>query len=345
MMNLEKLQFTNTSVKYYFDASFSDLEQLVGERKTVFLTDENLAREYPHLLESHDKIVIPAGEEHKQLSTVEHIIKELLRLGADRNTLLIGFGGGVVTDIAGYVASIYMRGMDCAYVPTSLLNLVDASIGGKTGVDVGKYKNMAGTIRQPQFILQDLSLLKTLPQAEWANGFAEIIKHACIFDPQLFTILQSNTLSFYQQNSSDLSRLIYQNIMLKHKVVAVDEFERGERKLLNFGHTIGHALENEYSLSHGHAVAIGMVMAAKISEKELGFRDTLAIEQLLSQYQLPNSISFQKEAILPFLKMDKKRKDNAIQFIALTQFGAAEIISLSLAKLETYLSNLEKETQ
>lgn len=343
MMNLEELQFTNSSVNYYFNASFSDLQQLIENRKSIFLTDENLAREYAHLLESHYKIIIPAGEEHKQLSTVEIIIKELIRLEADRNTLLIGFGGGVVTDIAGYVASIYMRGIACAYVPTSLLNLVDASIGGKTGVDVGKFKNMIGTIRQPEFILQDLSLLKTLPQEEWANGFAEIIKHACIFDSQHFTLLQERNLSYYQQNINELSDLINRNILLKYKVVAADEFEKGERKLLNFGHTIGHALENIYSLSHGQAVAIGMVLAAKISEKELGFRDTLAIERLLTQYQLPNSISFHKDAILPFLNMDKKRKGDAIQFIALSSFGDAKIIPLSLAKLEIYLSDLEKE--
>jgi 3-dehydroquinate synthase len=158
-----------------------------------------------------------------------------------------------------------MRGIRFGFVPTSILAMVDASIGGKNGIDVGTYKNMVGLIRQPEFLLYDYSFLKSLPKAEWINGFAEIIKHACIKDASMFRLLEAYKLNDFQKDKTLLNKLIQRNALLKSKVVVEDEFETGDRKLLNFGHTFGHAIENTYQLPHGHAVAVGMVMACMIS--------------------------------------------------------------------------------
>ena len=185
--------------------------------------------------------------------------------------LLVGVGGGVVTDIAGFVASIYMRGVKFAFVPTSILAMVDASIGGKNGIDVGVYKNLVGVINHPEFLLYDYSFLETLPDAEWVNGFAEIIKHACIKDADMFDFLEEYSLARFQSSITDTAAIIKRNVDIKYAVVASDEHETGDRKLLNFGHTIGHAIENADHLSHGHAISIGMVAACRISEEENQF--------------------------------------------------------------------------
>ena len=207
---------------------------------------------------------------------------------ADRKTVLIGVGGGVVTDMTGYVASVYMRGIGFGFIPTSLLAMVDASIGGKNGIDVGVYKNMVGVIRQPSFLFFDTSLLQTLPDKEWKNGFAEIIKHASIKDATMFKQLEQNDVTFYRKKENQLAALVQRNALLKTKVVQQDEFEKGDRKLLNFGHTLGHALENQYELSHGQAISIGMAYASSLSEKINGFKNTESVVSLLlnMDYQL-----------------------------------------------------------
>ncbi len=201
-------------------------------------------------------------------------------------------GGGVVTDITGYAASVYMRGVPFGFVPTSVLGMVDASIGGKNGIDVGNYKNMVGTIRQPGFLFYDISLLQTLPAEEWVNGFAEVIKHAAIKDAALFRELEKNSIQYYQKNKKALAGLIRKNVMIKSAVVLKDEFERGDRKLLNFGHTLGHAVENIYKLPHGHAVSIGIKAACLISEELMDFKETARITGLLEKYGFPTDLPY-----------------------------------------------------
>ena len=179
-MQKKKFRFSNSSVEYYFSANSRQLKQVVDAANTVLVTDENVFAAHKNYFSKWKTIVIKPGEENKNQDTVDYIVNRLIELQADRKTFLVGVGGGVVTDLAGYVAAIYMRGISFGFVPTSLLAMVDASIGGKNGIDVGVYKNMVGTIRQPQFILIDPTFLKTLPDKEWRNGFAEIIKHAAI---------------------------------------------------------------------------------------------------------------------------------------------------------------------
>ncbi len=170
-------------------------------------------------------IQIPAGESFKVQYIVDQIIDQLIGFGADRQTTLIGVGGGVVTDITGYVASVYMRGIPFGFVPTSILGMVDASIGGKNGIDVGNYKNMVGVIRQPGFLFYDVSLLQSLPVEEWVNGFAEVIKHAAIKDASLFRELEKNSINSYRKNKKALNELIRKNVMIKSAIVQKDEFE------------------------------------------------------------------------------------------------------------------------
>ena len=338
-MQRKTYTFSEKKTVYYFNAEFSLLEQLVDPEKTVIVTDENIFNAHYRKLKGWKTIVLQPGEENKIQSTVDSIIQQLIDFGADRKTFLIGLGGGVVTDITGYAASIYMRGIKFGFVPVSILAMVDASIGGKNGIDVGPYKNLAGTIKQPEFLLYDSSFLKSLPQSEWVNGFAEIIKHACIKDARLFKELEAGNIKVYKNDKDALSKLVQKNAMIKSEVVMADEFEQGERKLLNFGHTWGHAIETNYKLPHGHAVAIGMVMACRISEKLTGFKHTERVKALLESYGLPVEMEVDKKKVFEVLKMDKKKVNKAMNYVLLNDIGKGVIKSIPLEKLEMLVNN------
>jgi 3-dehydroquinate synthase len=332
-MQKRVFRFSNSSVDYYFEGKISQLKEIVGSAKTIFVTDENVFAAHEKQFKNKNVIVLKAGEEHKTQATVDGVIAQLIEREADRKTVLVGVGGGVVTDITGYVASIYMRGIAFGFVPTSLLAMVDASIGGKNGIDVGVYKNMVGIIRQPSFLLFDTLLLQTLPDNEWRNGFAEIIKHASIKDAAMFKQLEQNDLAHYQKKKNDLGDLVRRNALLKTKVVQQDEFEKGDRKLLNFGHTLGHALENQYDLSHGQAISIGMAYASRLSQKNTGFKNVDRVVNLLGKYGLPTFTEFDKDKVINVLKMDKKKTKDSINFILLEKIGQAFIKEISIQQL------------
>lgn len=332
-MQKKVFRFSNSSVDYYFEGRISGIREIVGTGKAIFITDENVFAAHEKQFRKKEVIVLQAGEEHKNQATVDTVINQLIQMEADRKTVLVGVGGGVVTDITGYVASIYMRGISFGFVPTSLLAMVDASIGGKNGIDVGVYKNMVGIIRQPSFLLFDTSLLQTLPEPEWRNGFAEIIKHASIKDAAMFKQLEQNNLVYYQKKKKDLNDLVRRNALLKTKVVQQDEFERGDRKLLNFGHTLGHALENQYDLSHGQAISIGMAYASQLSQKFAGFKNVNRVVSLLDKYGLPTFTEFDKDKVINVLKMDKKKTKDSINFILLEKIGKAFIKEISIQQL------------
>jgi shikimate kinase / 3-dehydroquinate synthase len=334
--------FSEKKVAYYFDASFLYLDELLDRKNAVLITDENVFQLHQQKFEGWKTIVIKAGEEHKQQATVDFIITQLITLEADRKTFIVGVGGGVVTDITGYAASVYMRGLKFGFVPTTILAMVDASIGGKNGVDVGVYKNLAGLIKQPNFLLFDYTLLQTLPNDQWVNGFAEIIKHACIKDVLLFEMLEKFTLNDFKTDGALLAALIERNVAIKTTVVVNDEFEQGERKLLNFGHTIGHAIENMHRLPHGHAISIGMVAACNLSEKlnEFHFSEAKRVLQLLVKYHLPVDVETEYEKVFEVLKMDKKRSKNEMSFILLSKIGEAVIKSIPLEELHKHLKEI-----
>ncbi len=341
-MTTKKISFSAQTVTYYFDASIEHLRKLTPEENTILITDEHVYGKHAKKLKQWRTIVIKAGEEFKVQATVDSIIEQLISLGADRKTFLVGIGGGVVTDITGYVAGIYMRGISFGFVPTTILAMVDAAIGGKNGIDVGIYKNMVGLIRQPSFLLYDYSLLKTLPKEEWINGFAEIIKHACIKDAPMFSLLEKNKLAVFQKNSQLLDELIRRNALLKSKVVQQDEFEQGDRKLLNFGHTLGHAIENSYDLSHGQAVALGMVIAAAISAEFRGFKDMDRIVAVIKQYGLPAFAVFDADKAIDIMQADKKRVKDIFQYVLLDKIGKGVIQPLTAQQIKPIVQHLSK---
>ncbi|HNA00952.1 MAG TPA: 3-dehydroquinate synthase [Ferruginibacter sp.] len=341
-MTKKEYSFSSKTVRFYFDASIVSIGQATGDKPVIILTDDNVYENHRAQLDLYPVIRILPGEENKTPATAGQVIEQLITMGAGRDTMLVGVGGGVVTDIAGYVAAVYMRGISFGFVPTSILAMTDAAIGGKNGVDVGVYKNMVGTIRQPDFIFYDYSFLKTLPVSEWVNGFAEVIKHACIKDAVLFSMLERYTLHEYQSDPTLVAELIERNVDIKASVVSADEFEAGERKLLNFGHTIGHAIENLHHIPHGHAVSIGMVAACNLSEQlgHLHFEEAARIVRLLARYHLPVDVDTDHARVFEVLKMDKKRKDDAMQFILLNKIGSASVVSIPLAELEKHFKEI-----
>ncbi|MFZ9718454.1 MAG: 3-dehydroquinate synthase, partial [Chitinophagaceae bacterium] len=250
-------------------------------------------------------------------------------------------GGGVITDLTGYIASVYMRGIRFGFVPTTLLAMVDASVGGKNGVDLGVYKNMVGLVKQPAFIVYMPKLLRSLPEVEWRNGFAEIIKHAAIADAAMFRMLAANRLRSYRSNAHQLNELIVKNALLKARIVQKDPFEHGVRRLLNFGHTVGHALENQYALSHGEAISIGMTCAALVSYHVAAFRDPEKLIALLDRYGLPTYAKFDADKVMNVLKMDKKRERAAVHYVVLERIGKAATLPVSLTALSHYLKSFQ----
>ena len=339
-MNKLQYKFSGKTTTYYLDADFSYLSKLVDQDHTVLITDEHLFSKQQKRFGGWKTIVINAGEQFKVQETVDSIIGQLLELGADRKTTLVGVGGGVVTDITGYVAAIYMRGLAVGYVPTSILAMVDAAIGGKNGIDVGVYKNMVGTIRQPQFLLYDYSLLKTLSKDEWVNGFAEIIKHAAIKDAALFRELEKNKLTTYQKDKGALAKLIRRNVVIKSDVVEKDEFEQGERRLLNFGHTLGHAIENLYEFSHGQAISIGMAAACMISEQFTPFGDSDRVIATLKRYGLPTFAEFETKKVMNVLRMDKKKVRDSMNYVLLNKIGQGVVKQIPITELEKLLQSI-----
>lgn len=321
----------------YFDAKAEDCEQYFKNKQVILITDQNVFHSNPSFFSIFPHIVIPAGELSKNFDIVQSIIGKLLEKEIDKTWCLVGVGGGVVLDITGFVAGIYKRGMSFGLIPTSLLAMVDASIGGKNGISFGEIKNCIGLIRQPEFILFYYNFLKTLPHEEWINGFAEVIKHACIADADLFKWLQQHNINDIKNNSEKIRKLIKWNVLLKLGVVERDETELGNRKILNFGHTLGHAIENVYKLPHGHAVAIGMVAAIEISQRITGFSQVEEVENLIKRYELPLRYAFEKTRTLQNILQDKKRSDDMIQYILLNKIGEAQIFPICFSDLKIFL--------
>jgi 3-dehydroquinate synthase len=326
-------------VKTILDAKFENVQDLHPQEKVIILTDETIFALHEQKFKNYTVIKIDGTEKNKTQTTIDSIVSQMLDMDIDKSYMLVGVGGGVVTDMAGYVASIYKRGIKLGLVPTTILGMTDAAIGGKNGVNVGLYKNMVGTTYRAQFILYDFNFLETLPKAEWINGFAEIIKHACIKDATMFNELAANNIDYYFENKNAIALLIEKNVALKTAVVVNDEYETGERYLLNFGHTFGHAVENLYSLPHGHAVSIGMIMAAKISEEINNFDSTSKekLIKILQQYGLPVALQIDKVQVLSSLKKDKKRAGDAINFVLLNSIGDGIVQKISFSQIESLL--------
>lgn len=280
------------------------------------------------------RITIPAGEKSKTLKQAGAICDRMIAAGLDRRSFVVGLGGGMIGDISGFVASIYHRGIPHVQIPTTLLAMVDSSIGGKTGVDTRAGKNLIGAFHQPALVIDDLDVLKTLPRRQFVQGFAEIIKHAVIADAKMFRMLQSwKAGSGLASGALALQSLIKRNIQIKSRIVARDERDlTGQRALLNFGHTVGHAIEragNYRKFLHGEAVSLGIVAACTISVKTAGLRpeQRTAIVDLLERFRLPTSLppKFPRKKILDAIKFDKKFEAGKVRFIVTPRIGAAYV--------------------
>jgi 3-dehydroquinate synthase len=279
------------------------------------------------------KIVeMPDGERHKKLATVEALSEKLSRLGADRSAVIVAFGGGVVGDVAGMLASVYMRGVDLVQIPTTVQAQVDAAIGGKTGVNLGAVKNLLGTFHQPRAVLIDPAMLSTLPDREFRAGIYESLKCGVIGLPELFQTLERIQVRDLRRDPAKLERVIAESVKMKAKVVSADERESGLRRVLNFGHTVGHALEavtGYRRFLHGEAVAWGMIAATKIAAAldkiDAGSAQRIT-EAVLGLGPLPR-VEARGRAILRLLQSDKKTRDGIVHFVLPCAIGKVEIVS------------------
>lgn len=310
------------------------LVELAGIRGPfVVVTDGNVGPLYAERCVGATAVItLPAGEQHKTLATVARIYDELLAAGLDRKGTIVALGGGVIGDMAGFAAATYLRGVDFVQCPTSLLAMVDASVGGKVGVDLAQGKNLVGAFKQPTAVLADTTTLATLPPAELSAGMAEVIKHGLIANPGLFERLEIGDwrlAASLQFPISNLQSLIVEAIQVKRDVVQEDPFEQGQRALLNLGHTFGHAIEqvSGYAIRHGEGVALGLVAAANLSAR-LGYCDPALqgrIETALARAGLPRRIpaALSPEALYQAMGHDKKKAAGALRFILLRNVGDA----------------------
>ena len=293
-------------------------------------------------------LLVPEGEEQKSLETAGGLYHELTRSRAERTTPILALGGGVIGDLAGFVAATYLRGVPLVQIPTTLLAQVDSSVGGKVAVDHGQLKNMIGAFYQPRLVLADINTLKTLPAEELANGLAEVIKSAAIRDEKFFTFLEENLDRIRTLEEKALEEIVFQSVRIKAEVVEKDELDSGLRNILNYGHTIGHAIESVsgFSVGHGHAVAIGMLAAARISNKMgmLDENEVVRLKKVIMQAGLPTKMpDFKIEEVMQAMEHDKKIRQKKVRFILLKSIGNVFITDeVNLSLVEQVLANDEK---
>lgn len=311
------------------------LARYLPARPPIIITDENVRARYGDRFPSGHVITIGTGEGIKTLDTVQRIYAELVAIEADRSCCIVGVGGGIVCDITGFVASTYLRGVPFGFVATTLLAQVDASVGGKNGVNFAGYKNMVGTFNQPEFVLCDLEMLHTLPEAQLQCGFAEIVKHAAIADAAMFAYLEENAHRALKLDRQVIEDLVYRSLVIKAAIVNQDEKETGERRKLNFGHTYGHAIEKVTGIPHGQAVSIGMAIAARLSLQRGMMTDQEhdRLLTLLAKLHLPTQMAFDRKAVVEALGKDKKRENLRIHFVLLHGLGHAVVTDIALAEL------------
>jgi len=327
---IEKIEFTN---KDSYNIYIENLPKLSFDRKVVVVTNPTISSYHLDYLKSKLSVqelticIIPDGEEYKNLETLENILNSCFEAKLNRKSLLIAFGGGVIGDMTGFAASIYQRGIDFIQIPTTLLSQVDASVGGKTGINNKYGKNLIGSFHQPKAVYIDSSFLKTLPKRELAAGVAEIIKMAVCFDKEFFIWLEKNDLN--DQKNIDIA--IQKSVKTKAKVVSIDEKEQGIRAALNYGHTFGHVIENltNYKIYlHGEAVGIGICMANALAVK-LGLmneEEEQRVKNLLIKYDIPTSYKIENiDSFYEHFFLDKKSSDSKIKFILPLGIGDCKI--------------------
>lgn len=324
--------------------------KLLKDEKIIVVTDRNVYKYYKNFLYENFKnikkiIVLKPGESTKSIESLLYIYKEFYKLKVDKSYKIVAFGGGVITDLTSFASSTYMRGLDLITIPTTLLSMVDASIGGKNAINLFNVKNLIGSFYKSKKTIKNQKFLKTLPQKEILAGLSETIKHALIKDKKLFYFLKNKRESIIKLNSKSMKELITKSSKIKEKIVKVDFYEKGTRRLLNFGHTLAHALESSFKISHGEAVSLGMVFALKLSVKKrfLSEKDFSEIISLFKDYNLPvdfnkyiknkNSNNKKKKEIFKKILFDKKKEGRYLNFILLKGIGRSFIHKVKIEEL------------
>ncbi len=312
----------------------------------VAITDDNVRKIYGSDFPDVPVMSVPPGEESKKLTVIEQLAGRLLDAGIDRNGFILAIGGGVVSDLAGFLASVYLRGIRCGYVSTSLLSQVDASTGGKNGVNLGGTKNILGVIRQPEFVICDPSMLLTLSSEEYLSGLAEMIKTAVIGDAHLFDMIEGNHDRIMDRDHELLAGLVASSVRFKAAVVNEDERETGLRRILNFGHTFGHAIEMRTQVRHGFAVAAGMELAAAFSYEKglISLHDRERIIEILRKFGLLQRYDIPYDQIGGLVVHDKKKSGSGLHFVFSAGIGRAVVEKISIADiLDFYKRFTEKK--
>ena len=328
----------------YVGESLKNLESYLPSTQTIIITDENIKKYYQKDFPDVPILTIGTGEGIKTLATVETILKELIRYSCDRSSFILGIGGGIVCDITGFAASVFLRGLNFGFVSTSLLSQVDASVGGKNGVNLDSYKNMVGVFNQPEFVICDTDLLQTLPKKAISNGLAEIVKHALISDADMFDFIENNKQKALTLDDDTIFKLVATSVKIKSQVVQQDEKESGERRKLNFGHTIGHAIEKIEKAGHGRAVSMGMVAAARFSQAKhlIKQKDVLRIIRLLNDLNLPTSLDYNAKEIIRAASKDKKKQGSNLFYVFLEQIGKARVDEISFDEMNKFIISIFK---
>lgn len=304
------------------------LPGVLPEGRVVVVSDATIDRLYHPLLAPYECVLIGTGESIKTLQTVETIYRRFIELGVDRKTFVLGIGGGIVTDVAGFAASTYMRGVRFGFVSTTLLGQVDASVGGKNGVNVDGYKNMAGTFTQPQFVICDPAMLRTLPDREFRAGLAEAVKAAIIADADLFNRIEQASFESLRTDNDLLSDVVSAAIRVKADIVEHDEKESGERRKLNLGHTLAHAIEKcSTRMNHGEAVAVGTALIASASVRLglLAEADCRRIVAVLSRLGFDLTPPVEVKRLLKEVGKDKKSEDGMLRIVLPVGIGDCEV--------------------
>ena len=310
------------------------MQQLVGTRQVVAIIDRKVEELYGNIF-PFEKIEVVADERYKTMQTLEEVIQRLLALHADRDVLLLGVGGGITTDICGFVASIYKRGVACGLVPTTLLGMVDAAIGGKNGVNMLGYKNMLGTIRQPEFVVSTIDFLQTLDAEEVRQGLAEMLKVFLIkgkYFEECGAFFADHGVGEMLKDATkriQLQAFIQAAVAVKEGLVREDERDNGVRQLLNLGHTFGHALERCTGMAHGDAVAIGLVCAARCADSADSELVTRVLQSCGLPVEIPAGVS--REAMLEAMMQDKKRADGRCRVVVLEAVGRVAVREMDLS--------------
>ena len=309
------------------------LPRLLPDKRIVVVSDTNIDRHYHTLVNRYEHVLIGLGEASKTLVTADAIYKKFISMGVDRSTCVLAIGGGIVTDVAGFVASTYMRGVEFGFVSTSLLGQVDASVGGKNGVNVDGYKNMVGTFTQPRFVICDVGMLRTLSEREVRTGMAEVIKAGIIADEELFSKLELTPLAELTKNPDLLSEVVYRAIKVKADIVERDEREHGDRRKLNLGHTLAHAIEKSSSkMNHGEAVAVGLSLISDAAARRglLSAADKERICSLLQRTGFDLTPPVAMRVLLKAVSKDKKSEGDVLNVVFPTAIGACEVVPMPL---------------